>query len=122
MLVLYYGGFSGISLNWKQCVGPAFIQSPPFLPSAASRIYKVQCTNLAGLVLHYFSPSGESSDSYIFESKKKNQKLKSQRSHVFMKLELNIDLLLIKMYSLVLIETSFCHRMWNSRGATASST
>ena len=74
MLVLYYGGFSGISLNWKQCVGPAFIQSPPFLPSAASRIYKVQRTNLAGLVLHYFSPSGESSDSYIFESKKKKSK------------------------------------------------
>lgn len=43
--VLHYGGFSCI-FNLKQCVGPAFIQSPPSLPTAASRIYKLQSKEL----------------------------------------------------------------------------
>lgn len=68
-------GFSGIFLT-RNNVWDLLSQSPPSLPNTASRIYKVQGANLGGLVLHDFSPSGESSDSYIFESKKKKNQHK----------------------------------------------
>lgn len=66
--VLHYGGFSCI-FNLKQCVGPAFVQLPPSFLTAASRIYKVQSTELLGACFYIILVlSGEGSSSYIFES------------------------------------------------------
>lgn len=66
--VLHYGGFLYI-FNLKQCVGPAFVQLPPSFLTAASRIYKVQSTELLGACFYIILVlSGEGSSSYIFES------------------------------------------------------